>query len=621
LLSRRATAIVRPKSFRDSVSGKRMNKVKWIAFYQWAMGLLDEWLTRIDPKGVLRNPLYNEIETALGRRIHVLVAPLGSDLKSRLYRFLLRRSIKRAFGHAVNIVALAEPLAWSGEDSFDLFTQQRAQAQKLLQNNHCDVLILRLPASGSAPLLRLISVEGKSLPTYAFIEKFGLPVPFDFSWRRLLAARLFVASAQAVHMGDDMRIPLLRKLMTGLAPVSAATPEIRGSTLVNYAFLHRMLGEAGCDDDLKKAAQAYQDALKEFNRERDPLAWAAVQDDLGEVLRLIGEKEHDASTLQQAVVAFNEALSERTRERAPMQWAATQCNLGLTLASLGAQKQTIRLEEAISAFQAASTEWTRERMPLDWAKVQHDIGRVLLRLSDQSKDTARLEQAIAAFRAALEERRHEWVRPQWAMTQHNLGNALLRLGDRNKGTAELHEAVTAFRAALKERSRHVFPQQWSAIQHSLGATLTAVGQREADRAYLQQAIEAYREALKVRTRKHMPREWATSRNDLGTALLRLAELENDPVVLKESIAALEDALLERTRASRPLQWAATQSNLGAALSLLAESETGSSCLERAAAAYRSSLEVYEEASIIHAAKATRANLTAVETRLKTVTKS
>jgi tetratricopeptide (TPR) repeat protein len=596
-----------------------MNKLKWIAFYQWTGGLWNESLHRLDPKGVLRNPIQDEIKTAAGRRIRVLLAPLGKDPRSLFFGFLLRRSIKHAFGHAAVIVSEAKAVTWSEDESFDLVSRQRAQAQQLLHDHNCDVLVVRQPDPRNAPLLRLVSNDSKSQTSYSQFEKNNLPVFLHGRSRDVFAARLFIAVSQAVHMGDDLRIAVLRKMIARLGPVTATSPQVRGVTFANCAFLYRIFGEqAGSDEDLKTAVRTYQDALNEFSREHDPLAWASLQDALGGVLRIIGEREHDASTLQQAVAAYNEALSERTRERAPMQWAATQANLGSTLASLGAQKQPVRLEEAVVAFQAALTEWTRERVPLDWARLQHELGRALLLSSDQSKDTARLEQAITAFRAALEERRHELVRTQWASTQHNLGNALLRLGNRSKGTTELHEAVTAFRAALKERNRHVFPQQWSAVQNSLGVALAAIGQREADRVYLQQAVDAFREALKVRTRKRMPIEWAGTQNEYGTALLRLAELENDPVILKEAISALEAALLERTRERRLLQWAATQSNLGAARLRLAEFEAGTTRLEEAVAAYRSALEAYEEASVPHAAKTVRAKLMAAEARLKAV---
>ena len=596
-----------------------MNKLKWIAFYQWTAGLRNEWLHRLDPKGVLRNPIHEEIETAAGRRIRVLLAPLGKDPRSLFFGFLLRRSIKHAFGHAADIVSEAKPFTVERRGVIrSLQPAARAGAATLARSSmRCS----RCAAAGprSEPLLRLVSNDSKSQITYSQFEKNNLPVFFHARPRHVFAARLFVAISQAVHMGDELRIAILRKMIARLGPVTATSPQVRGLTLANCAFLYRIFGEqVGSNEDLKTAVRTYQDALKDFSREHDPLAWASVQDALGSVLWIIGEREQDAATLQQASrLSMKRCPKERGSER-PMQWAATQANLGSTLASLGAQKQTVRLEEAVIAFQAALTEWTRERVPRDWARLQHELGRALLLSSDQSKDTARLEQAITAFRAALEERRHEHVRTQWANTQQNLGNALLRLGNRSKGTAELHEAVTAFRAALKERNRHVFPQQWSALQNSLGVALAAIGQREADRAYLQQAVDAYRDALKVRTRKRMPIEWAATQNEYGTALLRLAELENDPIILKEAIAALEAALLERTRDRRLLQWAATQSNLGAARLRLAEFEAGTARLEEAVAAYRSALEAYEEASVPHAAKTVRAKLMAAEAKLKAV---
>src|SRR3954471_15955156 len=98
-----------------------MNKVKWVAFYQWVAGLGNEWLNRIDPKGILRNSAPYQIETATGRKIRILILPLGNDSRSRLLGLLLRRSIKNAFGHAVEIVSGVELLTWSGEESFDLF--------------------------------------------------------------------------------------------------------------------------------------------------------------------------------------------------------------------------------------------------------------------------------------------------------------------------------------------------------------------------------------------------------------------------------------------------------------------------------------------------------------------
>ena len=136
------------------------------------------------------------------------------------------------------------------------------------------------------------------------------------------------------------------------------------------------------------------------------------------------------------------ALEERTRERVPLDWATTQNNLGNALQTLGERERgTARLEEAVAAYRAALEEYTRERVPLGWATTQMNLGNALTRLGARESGTARLEEAVDAYRAALEEYTRERVPLDWAGTQMNLGNALQTLGARESGTARLEEAV------------------------------------------------------------------------------------------------------------------------------------------------------------------------------------
>ena len=73
----------------------------------------------------------------------------------------------------------------------------------------------------------------------------------------------------------------------------------------------------------------------------------------------------------------------------------TQNNLGNALRRLGERESgTARLEEGVAAFRAALTEWTRERVPLDWAMTQNNLGTVL-ELGERESGTARLEEAVA----------------------------------------------------------------------------------------------------------------------------------------------------------------------------------------------------------------------------------
>ena len=60
-----------------------------------------------------------------------------------------------------------------------------------------------------------------------------------------------------------------------------------------------------------------------------PLRWASSQNDLGNVLLALGQRESETARLQEATTAYLEALKEWTQERAPLDWATTQNNLGV----------------------------------------------------------------------------------------------------------------------------------------------------------------------------------------------------------------------------------------------------------------------------------------------------
>ena len=97
----------------------------------------------------------------------------------------------------------------------------------------------------------------------------------------------------------------------------------------------------------------------------------------------------------EAVTAYRAALEERTRERVPLDWATTQNNLGNALARLGERESgTARLEEAVKAYRAALEERTRERVPLDWATTQNNLGAALQTIGERESGTARLEEAV-----------------------------------------------------------------------------------------------------------------------------------------------------------------------------------------------------------------------------------
>ena len=317
-------------------------------------------------------------------------------------------------------------------------------------------------------------------------------------------AQLLGAAASAAAEGDLTMTELhyaqaadLFKQAAGLVP--AGHPE----ETTNYSqrqadALYRQGDERGDNAALKQSIDTWRLVLQQRPRARVPLDWAAMQNNLGRVLKTLGERESGTAQLEEAVATYRAALEERTHDRVPLDWAMTQMNLGNALQVLGERESgTERLEEAVAADRAALEEWTRAGVPLRWAVTQNNLGNALARLGERESGTARLEQAVAAFRAALEERTHDRVPLDWAMTQMNLGNALQSLGERESGTARLEEAVAAHRAALEEYTRDHVPLSQAYSDHGLANGLAALAIREKSAPRMEEALTCMRAAVEI----------------------------------------------------------------------------------------------------------------------------
>ena len=78
-----------------------------------------------------------------------------------------------------------------------------------------------------------------------------------------------------------------------------------------------------------------------------------ANDDLGNALTSLGDRESGTARLEEAVAAFSAALEERSRDRVALDWAMTQNNLGTALSTLGERESgTSRLEEAVASWDA-----------------------------------------------------------------------------------------------------------------------------------------------------------------------------------------------------------------------------------------------------------------------------
>jgi tetratricopeptide (TPR) repeat protein len=392
--------------------------------------------------------------------------------------------------------------------------------------------------------------------------------------------------------GQDKGVNFLLRIAAECARrlIEISGQKERGAALVDLGNALSTLGqrENGVRH-LLEAVESYRGALKELTRDRAPLHWAIVQNNLGVVLCTLGEREIGTERLVEAVEACREALKERTREHLPRQWAITQNNLGNALSKIAERERgTEHLLEAVEAYRNALEELAGS--PIDRAMTQNNLGNVLSALGERENGTEHLLESVEVYREALKERTRERVPLDWAMTQNNLGNALCVLGQRENSTERLVEAVEVCREALKERTRERAPLYWATTQNNLGTALYALGLRNNNTELLLEAVDVFREALKERTRERVPFDWAMTQNNLGIALWTLGRRGNSSEHLLGAVEAYRESLKERTRERVPLNWARIQHNLGIALSALGRGDSGIGRLHQAIEAYHEALK-------------------------------
>ena len=371
-------------------------------------------------------------------RFSVLVAHLESDPDDQNL-IIITEAMGRDFP-AVQVLLLDRTIAVEGAIPEETERRGHEEARRYLKESGASVLIwgtvlhyggdakdkLYMTATGIEP-----GAPHQYTPEVA--SEFRLPAIF---WAQLAdVLRLLVASqnaqfdAQSGQYVSD-RLPAFISQVERLLETSAArpdwSPQDRGAVRTVLGDALQRLGEqAGTNEPLRQAVDAYREALQELTRERDALGWVRAQNGLGRALTVLGQREGDRVLLEQAIAAHQAALTQLTREHAPLDWAGTQNLLGGALGTLDQQQpDTARLQQAIAAFEAAAEEWTRERVPLKWATVQSNLGKALAQLGGRDASAAPLLRAVAAIQAALQEWTRERAPLDWAAAQFDLGETL-----------------------------------------------------------------------------------------------------------------------------------------------------------------------------------------------------
>ena len=393
---------------------------------------------------------------------------------------------------------------------------------------------------------------------------------------------------------DDLaaRLEHLRALGAGHRTGSRRLPWPLVALLVRFEM-------GDLPEDPQQQVALLERGLRQTSPRRAPLAWAALQLELGRawtLARVAVPPDEAPACLTRAIACFDAARPAFARAGLAADEVAALQHKGDALADLAGYQRgatrTTTMESAIQSLDDALAKQSATQTPHVWAAVQSDKGAALVELAGMAQGGARaglLVRALACFDAARAVIQPDAAPSQWAALQLNTGNALQELADLGASAEKvtrLQDAITRYEVAVDLYERLGVAEDWALAQNNLGNALTKraeldIGERRL--AGLQRAITCYDAALQERRRDSAPLDWASTQSNRANALIDLAWSVPDAQrtsILREAIAGYDAALAERRRDRVPLDWALTQHNKGIALSDLAERLEGA---ERASA--------------------------------------
>jgi CHAT domain-containing protein/tetratricopeptide (TPR) repeat protein len=362
----------------------------------------------------------------------------------------------------------------------------------------------------------------------------------------------------------------------------------RGAMLTDLGAVSTLLPVGDRSDNLRQAIAAYTEALDVFTPELNPIAYANLQNNLGDAYYEL-RAGNRVENLARAIHGYEEALrywilDNALSDGARTQYATAKLNLGVAYVEFPAGDRARNLYQAIACFNDASRVWTPATHPEDYVLLQQNLGNVYRALPAGVRGE-NLEQAIAAYRRALRLLTRDSSPDDYVTIQTSLGEAYADLHNGNRDQ-NLRDAIACFKEVLTIRTADASPRDYSATQNLLGVALTQLP--SGDRAEnLTQAISGFHQALRFFTPEAAPLDYAAVQVNLAHAYRRVFtgdRVEN----IERALRCYREALRFFTAETAPAKYAAARVGIGGAY---AELSTGNRAenLERTIACYQEAL--------------------------------
>ena len=235
-------------------------------------------------------------------------------------------------------------------------------------------------------------------------------------------------------------IQAYEQVLTGLQDQPGQLVDILNDLGNLYLMRSRLIGNiASAKIQLEQSISLYYQALEKISPTQAPDTYSMIQGNLGaaygDLARYDVTPDAQASALQQSIQAYEEALRYRDKEREPLKYAATQNNLGTTYWHLAQQVSTKDiaanyLHSAIAAYVEAMTHYYSQGDALNWAMIQNNLGTAYWNLAQYEQTESWLQLAVGAYQDALKYRKRDNLPAACAATQNNLATAFWHLAER-----------------------------------------------------------------------------------------------------------------------------------------------------------------------------------------------
>jgi tetratricopeptide (TPR) repeat protein len=342
-----------------------------------------------------------------------------------------------------------------------------------------------------------------------------------------------LARRQAATRAERARLSELRQDYLAAADhflaaanlLPAGDTEERGNLLTDSADALRQHGEElGDNSALHRAIARYNNSTP--LRTLHPILWGRIQNNLGNALRILGERERNCLYIQQSIDALTSALLERNQILNPLDWSITQSNIGISLSILGEYKDDKKLlQRAVEVFSSALSALNLVENPIEWARTQANLGNTFAIIGEKEENIEFLRKSLSAFSESMVVFQAEKLPFEFATIQNSAGNVLLFIGNINKNPKIIQQAINLHREALLIRTSARAPHAWAITQTNLGADFQSLASLTHDVNSAQDAVTAQEAALEMFTRLNNPSYITLATDNLALARATLAELE------------------------------------------------------------------------------------------------